>query len=262
VRYAVSIPPFAEPGVLLDMAVTAEESGWDAVFLWDHLRFIVPMELDIHDPWALLSAMAVRTERVALGTCVTPLARRRPHVLAKQLVTLDHLSNGRAVLGVGLGEPPDADFADLGDDPDPRTRGAKLDESLTVIDGLVRGERVDHDGQFVRVHAEMRPAAVQQPRPPIFVAGYAPHRRPLARALRWDGFFPISDKGFLRPAEVGEYLDGVERRPGWDLYAAINGEDDPSAFAAVGVTWLVQGTWPVGDWVKALRQRIEEGPPR
>ena len=115
-RYAVSIPPFTDPAAIVDMATAAERAGWDAVFLWDHLRWRVALNLDIHDPWALLAAIAVRTERIRLGTCVTPVSRRRPQVLAKQLVTLDHLSHGRSMLGVGLGAPPDADFADFGDD--------------------------------------------------------------------------------------------------------------------------------------------------
>jgi alkanesulfonate monooxygenase SsuD/methylene tetrahydromethanopterin reductase-like flavin-dependent oxidoreductase (luciferase family) len=170
------------------MADAAEQAGWDAVFLWDHLRWNAALKLDVHDPWALLAAMAVRTERVRLGTCVTPLTRRRLQVLAKQLVTLDHLSGGRSMLGVGLGEPPDADFADFGDEPDPTVRASRLDEGLGVLYHLLSGDRVDHGGEHFRVHAELRPAPVQRPRPPIFVAGVAPHRRPVERSLRWDGY--------------------------------------------------------------------------
>ncbi len=117
-RFAVSIPPFTDPNVMVELAVDAEAAGWDGVFVWDHLQWDTHRRLDVHDPWALLAAMAVRTERVVLGTAVTPLARRRPWVLAKQVVTLDHLSGGRAVLGIGLGEPADADFAAFGDEPD------------------------------------------------------------------------------------------------------------------------------------------------
>src|SRR3954452_7904750 len=217
-RFGVSLPPFTDPKKLVELAVVAEASGWDAVFLWDHLRWDVHLELDVHDPWAVLSAMAVRTERVRLGAGGTPLSRRRPHVLAKQLVTLDHLSDGRAMLGAGLGEPPDADFADFGDEDDPRTRAAMLDEGLAVLDRLVRGERVDHDGAHLHVHAEIRPPAVQRPRPPIFVAGVTPHRRPLQRALRWDGYFPISSTALLTPDDVAAQLAGVERPDDWELF--------------------------------------------
>jgi alkanesulfonate monooxygenase SsuD/methylene tetrahydromethanopterin reductase-like flavin-dependent oxidoreductase (luciferase family) len=261
-RYAVSIPPFTDPSKILDMATMAEQAEWDAVFVWDHLRWDVGLKPDVHDPWALLAAMAVRTERIRLGTCVTPVSRRRPHVLAKQLVTLDHLSAGRSMLGVGLGEPADADFGDFGDEADPRARAARLDEGLEVLDHLLRGDRVDHDGEHFRVHAELRPAPVQRPRPPIFVAGVSPHRRPLERALRWEGFFPIAGAELLSPDAIANYLEGIVPPRGWDLFAALTPGHDPSEFAAVGVTWLVEGAWPVGDWVAELSGRIIEGPPR
>ena len=261
-RYAVNIPPFTDAGEIVAMATAAEEAGWDAVFLWDHLQWDLAYGLDVHDPWTLLGAIAARTETVRLGTCVTPLSRRRPHVLAKQLVTLDHLSGGRSMLGVGLGEPPDADFADFGDEADPAIRAARLDESLALLDRLLAGARVDHDGNHFRVHAELRPPARQQPRPPIFVAGVAPHRRPLERALRWDGFFPIGGADLLRPEEIAEYLDGVTPPDGWDLLASRRPGSDPAEFAAVGVTWLVEGAWPVGDWSTDLQARIAAGPPR
>jgi alkanesulfonate monooxygenase SsuD/methylene tetrahydromethanopterin reductase-like flavin-dependent oxidoreductase (luciferase family) len=261
-RYAVSIPVFTNPATILEMATAAEQAGWDAVFVWDHLRWDVSSHLDVQDPWALLAAMAVRTERVRLGTSITPLSRRRPHVLAKQLVTLDHLSGGRSMLGVGLGEPPDADFADFGDDPDPKVRAARLDEGLGVLDGLLRGDRVDHDGEHFRIHAEMLPLPMQRPRPPIFVAGTVPHRRPLERALKWDGFFPIGIEDSMSPEAIAEYLDGVDRPTGWDLFASLTPGVDPSEFAAVGVTWLVDSAWPVCDWVAELSGRIADGPPR
>ena len=261
-RYGVSIPPFTDAHTIVELAVEAEAAGWDAVLLWDHLRWIVALDLDVHDPWALLSAIAMRTERVMLGTCVTPVSRRRPHVLAKQVVTLDHLSNGRAMLGVGLGEPPDADFSDLGDEADPRMRAARLDEGLEIINGILSGQRVDHDGAEFQVHGELKPAAVQRPRPLIFVAGVAYNRAPLQRALRWDGFFPIGSDSFLGPDELSRYLEGVDRPSSWDLFAARAPGPSPAEFADVGVTWLVEGAWPVGDWVADLRNRVKGGPPR
>src|SRR5690606_39452864 len=98
----------------------SEANGWDGVLLWDHVQFLEGTRT--LDPWVTLGAMAQVTERVLLGTLVTPLSRRRPYVVAKQLVTLDHLSGGRAVLGVGLGEPTDRDFADLGEESDRKVR--------------------------------------------------------------------------------------------------------------------------------------------
>jgi alkanesulfonate monooxygenase SsuD/methylene tetrahydromethanopterin reductase-like flavin-dependent oxidoreductase (luciferase family) len=260
-RFAINIPPFTDAATLVDLAVEAEEAGWDTVMVWDHLQWIASLELEVHDPWALLSAMAVRTERVRLGTCVTPLSRRRPQVVAKQLVTLDHLSGGRAVLGAGLGEPPDSDFADFGDEADARLRGQRLDEALEVIGGLVSGEPVAHRGRHFRVRATLRPASIQRPRPPVLIAGIAPHRRPLERALRWDGFLPIGADGPLSPGEVADYLDGTERPDGWELLVARHPDHRADAYAEVGVTCLVEGTWPMGDWVEEFRGRIAAGPP-
>ena len=259
-RSAINIPPFTDATTIIDLAVEAEQAGWDTVLVWDHLQWIASLELDVHDPWALLSAMAMRTDRVRLGTCVTPLARRRPQVVAKQLVTLDHLSGGRAVLGVGLGEPPDSDFADFGDEPDAKIRGERLDEALTVIDGMISGRPVEHRGTHFHAVADVRPAALQEPRIPILVAGIAPHRRPLERALRWDGFLPIGSEGPLTPDAVAAYLDGVERPDDWELLVARHPDHGADAYADVGVTSLIEGAWPVGDWVGEFRQRIAAGP--
>jgi alkanesulfonate monooxygenase SsuD/methylene tetrahydromethanopterin reductase-like flavin-dependent oxidoreductase (luciferase family) len=260
-RFGVSIPPFTDPNVIVDLAVDAEAAGWDGVFLWDHLQWDAHRGLDIHDPWAVLAAMAIRTERVMLGTAVTPLARRRPWVLAKQLVTLDHLSGGRAVLGVGLGVPADADFAAFGDEPDPGTRASILDDGLAVLDALLRGEAVSHHGPHFNVNAQLRPGPVQSPRPRIFVAGVFPHRRPLVRALRWDGFFPISYPDLMTPEQIGTYLEGVHRPSDWDVYATLAPGHSVAAFDAVGVTWLIDGAWPEGDWVRQVRDRARAGPP-
>lgn len=258
-RTAVSIPPFTDPATLVDLAVTAEKAGWDGVFFWDHLVWVPHLRLDVHDPWVLLGAVAQRTSRVRLGTLVTPLARRRPWMVAKHLTTLDHLSGGRAVLGVGLGEPADADFGDLGDPADPRVRAAVLDEGLTVLDGLLRGP-VDHHGEHFRVRTQLRPLPVQRPRPPIWVAAVAPHRRPLARAQRWDGVVPLGSGELLTPDDLARYLDGVERPEGWDVVAFRVPGAGADEYADAGATWLVDGVWPAGDWVADLSDRVRRGP--
>ncbi|GGK60320.1 hypothetical protein GCM10011509_05820 [Ornithinimicrobium pekingense] len=116
----MSIPPFTDAATVVVWAREAEAAGWDGVFLWDHVQWsadVAPL-----DPWVLLGAVAHVTDHVRIGTMVTPLSRRRPYAVAKQLTTLDHLSRGRAVLGVGLGEPVDRDFADLGEEADRRVR--------------------------------------------------------------------------------------------------------------------------------------------
>ena len=106
-NYSVSIHnfgDFADVRRLVELAKEAEDCGWDGFFLWDHIHWNGPPMLD---PWVALAAIASATSRIRIGTMVTPLARRRPWKLARETVTLDHLSGGRLILGVGLGSPPE-----------------------------------------------------------------------------------------------------------------------------------------------------------
>ena len=258
-RHAVNLPPFAPASTLVELAVDAEAAGWDGVFFWDHLTWVPEFRLDVFDPWVLLGAVAVRTERVTLGTMVTPLARRRPWKVAKELTTLDHLSGGRAVLGVGLGVPAHADFGAFGEPEAARHRATVLDEGLTVLDGLLRGP-VEHDGEHFHVHTDLLPRPVQRPRPRIWVAGEMPHRRPLERATRWDGFAPLALDGALTPEALAGYLDGVERPAGWDVVVARAGEATAADYEQAGATWLVDGIFPQPDWIDTLRAAIRRGP--
>jgi alkanesulfonate monooxygenase SsuD/methylene tetrahydromethanopterin reductase-like flavin-dependent oxidoreductase (luciferase family) len=258
-RTAVSLPPFTDATTVVALAVEAEQAGWDGVFLWDHLVFARQLQLDVHDPWVVLGAIAQATERVRVGTLVTPLARRRPWIVAKHLTTLDHLSGGRAVLGVGLGEPSDADFEAFGDPAERKERAAILDEALDLLDGLLRGP-VSHEGTQYRVDTEILPRPIQQPRPPIWVAAIVPHRRPIARAQRWDGIVPLGPQGHTTPDELATYLRGVERPPGWDVVAGWSPGVPAHEYASAGATWLVDSTWPEGDWVADIRARVTAGP--
>ena len=159
-KYGVSMPNMADPKVLVDLAVEAEAVGWDGVFLWDHVQWRRDVGNDIHDPWVLLGAIAVQTSTVALGPLVTPVARRRPQKLAKEVITLDHLSGGRAVLGVGLGAPAEDEFANFGDAADDRVRAARLDEGLAVLDALLRADGpLVHHGEHFDIDADLRPGA-------------------------------------------------------------------------------------------------------
>jgi alkanesulfonate monooxygenase SsuD/methylene tetrahydromethanopterin reductase-like flavin-dependent oxidoreductase (luciferase family) len=261
-RFAVSVPPFTRPDDVVRMAVDAEAAGWDGFFLWDHLRWSKSVDVEVHDPWVLLGAVATATQRMLLGPLVTPLSRRRPWVVAKQLTTLDHLSAGRSVFGVGLGAPADADFADVGEVADGRERAQILDEGLEVLDALLRGP-TDHAGVTFSVRTDLRPRPLQQPRPPIWVAGYVPHRRPLARARRWDGVVPLGRGQPLTPDLLADYLGGEPRPPGWDVVVPILPGVDPSEFADVGATWLFDSVRPDrAGWVEDLTATIRRGPPR
>ena len=139
VRFGISVPNFAEyadPRLLTALAREAEAAGWDGFFLWDHILIERSWRMPMADPWVALAAIAAATERIRLGPLVTPLARRRPWKVARETVTLDHLSGGRTILGVGLGHPPEAEYAAFGEEPDARVRALKLDEGLDVLTGL------------------------------------------------------------------------------------------------------------------------------
>lgn len=266
-RFGLSIPPFCSTRQLLDLAATADASGWDGVFLWDHLHFDRSMALDVHDPWVLLGAMAVETQFVRLGTLVTPLARRRSQVVAKHMVTLDHLSEGRAVLGVGLGFPATDEFEAFGDPGDEVMRGDLLDESLAVLEGLWSGEPFRFDGTHLHVDAQVLPRPVQRPRPTVWVAAMSGAARPRRRALAWDGIAPVSGDGSpLTPERLAELVADVRRlgtpRPGWDVVAPWADGHEASDYEAAGATWLMESRWPVGDWVGELAELAAAGPYR
>src|SRR4051794_35035747 len=187
-KFAINAPNFgtyADPAFVTALARSAEAAGWDGFFLWDHIR---PGPVPLGDPWLLLTAIALSSERLALGPMVTPLPRRKPEEVARQATTLDHISGGRLVLGVGLGDDGWREFSAFGPYPEDRTRAEMLDEGLDVITALWRGDVVTRAGKHYAVtEALFAPAPVQRPRVPIWVAGRWPSRRPFDRAARWDG---------------------------------------------------------------------------
>ena len=246
-RRGLFLAPFdtlAEPAVLVELAIEAEERGWDGLFLWDHIIYRPPVRA-VADPWVILSAIAARTERLRLGPLVTPLSRRRVQKVARETVTLDRLSAGRTVLGVGLGS--DHELAPFGEVEDPRERARLLDDGLQRLSELWSGG--------------FEPAAVQQPRIPVWVATRWPHRRPVRRAIRWDGLFPIELPG---PDAAAELADEVRRDrdgglAGFDLVVEIAPGADPAPWSAAGATWVLTqfGMQPRAD---AVREAIAAGP--
>jgi alkanesulfonate monooxygenase SsuD/methylene tetrahydromethanopterin reductase-like flavin-dependent oxidoreductase (luciferase family) len=222
------LAPFDElvdPWVLVDLAVAAESGGWDGVFLWDHIVHRPPVSA-VSDPWVALSAIAAHTERLRLGPMVTPLSRRRVQKLARETVTLDHLSRGRLTLGVGLGSSNTAELEPYGEVVDPRERARLLDDGLGRLSAFWGGE--------------FEPRPVQQPRIPVWVAGRWPKRRPLARALDWDGFFPIELPGPEALAELAGEI--AEKRSGpFDLVVEIDPGEDAQPWARAGATWVLTG---------------------
>lgn len=261
-KSGVSVPNVGDPAALVAFARHVEQEGWDGYFLWDGFQHQAEAELATLDPWVLLGAVAAATDRMLLGTGVTPVCRRSPWKLAKEIITLDHLSDGRAMLGVGLGHPFEDEFAAFGDDSPLNVRASRTDEALGLLDLLLRGEPVDFDGAHYRVHAHLRPAARQSPRPPIWIAATAPHRKPLTRARRWDGVFcnwnPQTEEP-LTPTEVADYTEGING--GLDIVTFRNPNYDPAEYEQVGVTWLLEIPWPEGDnWLDEFQASLPELP--
>ena len=193
-RRALAVPPFAaDPADIIGLGVAAERAGFEGFFLWDHLVFAdTGAGPPILDPWQILAVVATRTSRMRLGTMITPVPRRRPWQLAKETVTLDRLSGGRVILGVGLGSPPYADFGIFHEPTADRERAARLDEGLEVLAGLWTGERFSYQGtHFTLDPVRFSPVPVQQPRIPVWVGGVLPAAGPVRRACRWDGMVPL-----------------------------------------------------------------------
>ena len=192
-KFAVDIPNFdywADPRHVAEFARQVEEAGWDGLSIWDHL--LLWEGNSVGDPWIALAAAAAATERIKLMMMVTPLPRRRPWKVAREAVSLDQLSNGRFILGVGIGFPPQEEFGTFGEETGDRHRADLLDESLDIITGLWTGETFSYQGTHHQISpVTFRPTPVQQPRIPIWVAGMWPNRRPFRRAARYDGLAPI-----------------------------------------------------------------------
>jgi alkanesulfonate monooxygenase SsuD/methylene tetrahydromethanopterin reductase-like flavin-dependent oxidoreductase (luciferase family) len=260
VKYALSLPNAGPPERLVSIAAAADSSGWDAVFLWDHLQLFRDLQLDLHDPYVLLGAFAQATTTVRLGAMVTPVARRRVATFAKEIVTLDHLSGGRAMVGVGLGFPDD-EFTGFGEPADMRRRAEITDEMLDVLPQLWSGEPVKYDGVHLHVDAHLRPPTVQQPHPPIWIGCLWPNPKAIERAKRCNGIVPInSDGGALAPAVFAEVVTAFGPMPeGFDFVASLGAGATAADYEALGATWFVESSWPAGDWLDELEQKAVSG---
>jgi len=189
--YAISISPAGpggDPAAMAELAVEAEQAGWDGIFLEDYIVYQGQAGMATYDPWVTMAAMAAATSRVCLGASVTPLPRRRPWKLASEAVTLDHLSNGRLILGVGAGDIHDQGFSATGEPLEPATRAQLLDEGLQIMTRLWTGEPVTFHGRHFRIEQlSLSPPPVQQPRIPVWIGGDWQLSGVKARVARWDG---------------------------------------------------------------------------
>jgi alkanesulfonate monooxygenase SsuD/methylene tetrahydromethanopterin reductase-like flavin-dependent oxidoreductase (luciferase family) len=276
VKYGFITPNFDYCGdvhVLVDLAREAEDAGWDGFFVWDHLQFL---EREPNaDPWIALAAIAASTERIRLGPLITPVPRRHVAKLARETVTLDHLSRGRLIFGAGAGAPELPEYTAFGDSGDAKTRAAMLDEGLAALAALWSGEPVRLCGEHVRVETPGFGRPVQGPRIPVWVAGSWPNKRPLRRAARWDGVVPVA-KGVaggkvVRPDDLRELVAYVRRHRESDdafdfiQFGATKSAADTEkvkAYAAAGATWWIESIMTWFTPLEGARSRIREGPPR
>jgi alkanesulfonate monooxygenase SsuD/methylene tetrahydromethanopterin reductase-like flavin-dependent oxidoreductase (luciferase family) len=286
VKYSINIPnfgDFADVHKITTLARTAEEAGWDALFVWDHVvhdkarRRGVPFA----DPWIALTAVALSTQRLRFGPLLTPVARRRPEQLARQVATLDGLSAGRVIFAAGLGAPIADEFGSFGDHADAKELAGRLDEGLELINDYWSGRRIDHAGRYYQVHdVELLPAPVQQPRPPVWIGGYWPTRAPMRRAARWDGAVPLFQSArhgvAPHPDEVADLVGFIagqrQSMTGYEVVVGGSTPGDPAQaaeiigpLADVGATWWDERMPQTGgDFhrFEAVMRRAEQGPPR
>jgi alkanesulfonate monooxygenase SsuD/methylene tetrahydromethanopterin reductase-like flavin-dependent oxidoreductase (luciferase family) len=256
VKYALFLPPLgelADPVAFVRVGVAAEQSGWDGVFIWDHVLRPPPEPLEIADPWIMMAALAVATTRIRIGPMVTPITRRRPIKLAREAITLDHLSGGRLTLGLGLGVDTAGELSAFREVVDPRVRGQRLDEGADLLCQLWSGERVDHDGEhFTAAGVTVRPVPVQHPRIPLWFAARGEARRPVRRAARYDGLFPVD----VDATSLAEMIDVVRDErgslDGFDIAVRPSGPDEYHAFAELGATWTLAAPRPGDTDVMAI----------
>lgn len=288
-KYALNLinfGPCGEARVLADLAHEAEAANWDGFFIWDHIA--LDWREQVVDPWIALTAIAMKTERIRFGALVTPLPRRRPWKFARETVSLDRLSGGRLIVGVGIGilKP---EFDHLGEAADLKTRARMLDEGLEIVTGLWSGEVFNFSGQYYTVQdALFLPKPLQSPRIPIWVAGTWPKKAPFRRAARWDGVCPglqdAEPNDVFPPEKVREIVEYIQehRQSDGPFDVTIGGNtpgDDPdkaaeivAPYAEAGVTWWQEGIHLLrpdlaerassSSGLEAMRWRIQQGPPR
>lgn len=268
--------PYGDARIAADFAFEAEQAGWDGFFVWEPVWG--------WEAWMLLTAAAMRTQRLKLGTMITPVSRMRPWELASKTVTLDHLSNGRVILSVGLGAV-DTGFAEFSEVIDRKTRAELLDEGLDILTGLWRGQPFNYEGKHYRIKETKffaPPPPVQQPRIPIWVVGAWPKEKSMQRALRYDGLLPnvMNEQGQHQPAtpeairEIAAYVK-THRAATTPFDIVVEGKtpgDDQDAARSIvqswmdaGATWWIEALWGAPDQpidLDGVLRRIKQGPPR
>jgi alkanesulfonate monooxygenase SsuD/methylene tetrahydromethanopterin reductase-like flavin-dependent oxidoreductase (luciferase family) len=274
-QFGVYLPDFGRaihPRALIELAGEAEDYGWDGFFLWDHL-VEWNRHTPVYDAFTCLAAIATNTKHIRIGTAVTPIPILKPWIIARQTITLDQLSNGRLILGVGLGGKGGCDYERFGESGDNRVLAEKLDESLDIISGLWSGKPFRYTGKhYVLKDPVFLAHEIQEPRIPIWVAGYWPRKGPFRRAAKWDGVIPLRFPGnLLEPNEVRTVVEYIKTlRGNADGFAvAIIGStmnqrrniEKVERFANAGMTWWFENLYAKRDSFESVRRLIRLGPP-
>jgi hypothetical protein len=280
-RYGFIIPS-GEANEIVTMAREAEDVGWDGVFIPDCISIETPEypATPWFDPWSLLSAMAVQTNRIRLGTMLTAVPRRRPWKLARETVTIDHLSGGRLIVPVGIGALDDVGFGKVGEPTDRKTRAELLDEGLDIMTGLWSGRPFSYNGKHYTLdEMTFLPPPVQQPRIPIWAVGAWPREKSMARVLRYDGLLPAkldANGSFadVTPDDLRALKAYIQERrtatsPFDIVYEGRTPGDDPAnaaetvrPYVEAGATWWMEAMWEAPNTPAEVRKRIQQGPPR
>jgi alkanesulfonate monooxygenase SsuD/methylene tetrahydromethanopterin reductase-like flavin-dependent oxidoreductase (luciferase family) len=263
VRHAINLPlfgPLADPATVVEIGRAAEENGWDGLFVWDHVLSPLPESWEISDPWVVLAAVAATTSRIRIGTMVTPIARRRIIKLARETVTLDHLSAGRLTLGLGLGGDGGREFSAFGDPSEAKARAEVLDQGVAALTALWAGDEVNSSGRIKLDHVRIEPAPVQSPRIPIWFGCKGVNARPVDRAAAYDGIYPIE----VDMVQVGQILERVRclrgSLDGFDLALAAHPGVSLSDLELAGATWAMHAFWP-GNRPDQVMRFISRGVP-
>ena len=277
-KYALCLPNAGscDPWTLGRLGADAEDAGWDAVFLEDYVVYQA-MSIPTFDPWISLASIASSTRRVRIGLMVSALPRRRPWKLAAEAMSLDHLSQGRMILGAGLGDTNEPGFTAVGEALAPRARGQLVDESLEIIAGLWTAEPLTFEGAHYHVKGlTLRPAPLQKPRIPIWIGGGWPNPGVARRIARWDGScaykHPVESEQDMMPEDVREMVGyvaaardgtnnfdiavgGRQRKQDWERERA-----HIAALEAAGATWWMEWIRPKG--LDETRSDVVRGPLR
>ncbi|HET8911215.1 MAG TPA: LLM class flavin-dependent oxidoreductase [Ktedonobacteraceae bacterium] len=276
-RFAINTPNFdlySDVRLLAELAHEAEEAGWDGFFIWDHIGAGPDWPAPVADPWVALVAIALATSHIKFGPIVTPLPRRRPWKVARETASLDQLSNGRLILGVGIGSDFGREYSCFGEATDDKLHGEMLDEGLEVLTRLWSGEAFSYEGKHYQLtNARFLPTPLQKPRIPIWVAGVWPNKKPFRRAAHWDGVCPIGNNRQLTPQDYQELTAYLKTQHNDDKPFEVlcdghtTGTDKEldhatiQPFIEAGATWWQEAF----DWnftLEQVRTRIRLGPPR